>query len=224
MHHRRLTLIAMLAVAGVGLTAQDAARRERSQEGAAMGFVRYASGETIVDVRVTLIVPGDRVPRTTRTGADGSYRFEAVPAGEYQLSASVAGAVAKRIQVTPGAALRDLDFSIPDGGSRRVVTGRVVMNEASRDQPLPARVGVGIVLRRDGTVVLPLPPGDHRVFVRLPQGYFVDSASHGSETVYSMASDGKRLSSATFSITVPPEPQPIPDLVLTLGVFRSNRP
>jgi hypothetical protein len=207
----------MIAVAGVCLTAQD--RTAAETDAAVMGFVRYASGEPIADVRVRIGIPGDRSPPTTRTGADGSYRFDAMPAGEYEVAASHAGAVAKRIRITPGSELRDLDFSIPDGGRLRVVTGRVVMNEASGERPLPARIGPGVIMRADGTIVLPLRPGDHRVLVRLPPDYFLDAVTDGPAVRYSMEIDGRRLSSAAFSITVRPEPQLLPELVITLGVF-----
>jgi hypothetical protein len=210
---RRLLLLALIAGCAVSITAQD----RTASTGAVMGFVRYASGGGIADVRVSVITPGDPLALTTRTTSDGSYRFDAIPAGQYQLSVSHAGAVPKRIVVTPGSELKDVNFSIPDGGARRVVTGRVVMNEASRGRQLPPRIGVGIILRRDGTLVLPIPPGDNRVFVRLPADYFLDSVAHGSEIVYSMQGDGRRLSAANVSITVRAEPDTIPELVITVG-------
>jgi hypothetical protein len=215
----RLTLLTLLAAGNVHLAAQDLTVFEVPAVG---GYVRFASGNGIGNVRVSLILPGDPSPLTTRTGADGSFRFDAVPAGEYQLSASHAGAVFKRVRVVPGAATRDLDFSIPDGDRRRVVTGRIVMNDASTAQRVSARIAGGII-RPDGTLVLPLAPGDHRVTVRLAPGYFVDSATHGSATVYSIESvGGRRLSSAAFALTVPPEPEAIPELVITLGAFVPN--
>lgn len=219
MRSRRLMLVAMVAAATVCLAAQDAVQPQ-PQPGAVTGFVRYAGGQAITDVRVVLLVPGSHEARTTRTAADGSYRFDAVAAGEYQLSVSHGGAVAKQIRVAPALALKDVDFAVPDGGSRRVVGARVVMNEAARGRQVPARIGVG-VRQSDGTLVLPLPPGDQRVVVRLPSGYFLDSATYGAAPVYSLEQvGGRRLSSAAFSITVPPEPRPIPELVITLGVFR----
>jgi hypothetical protein len=224
---RRVALAAMVTVASVCLTAQNLARPEPSGAGAVTGFVRSAGGEAIADVRVSMVVARtgtavivDRSASTTRTSVDGSYRFEAVAVGEYQLSVSHPGAVAKQIRVTPGSQLKDLDFAIPDGSSRRVVTARVVMNEASRGQQVPARIGVG-VRQSDGTLVLPLAPGDQRVAVRLPSGYFLDFATYGAARVYSLDSvGGRRLSAANLSITVPPEPRQIPELVITLGVFR----
>jgi hypothetical protein len=223
MNTRLLLLMAMVTAGSVCPTAQDSVQPE---PGAVTGFVRYAGGEPIADVRVSVVartgtaVNVAREARTARTSVDGSYRFEAIPAGEYQLSVSHPGAVAKQIRVTPGSQLKDLDFAIPDGSSRRVVTARVVMNEASRGQQVPARIGVG-VRQSDGTLVLPLAPGDQRVAVRLPSGYFLDSATYGAATVYSLDSvGGRRLSAANLSITVPPEPRQIPELAITLGVFR----
>jgi hypothetical protein len=215
---RRLTLMTMIAAGSVCLTAQD---RTVFEVSAVRGYVRSANGDGIGNVRVSLIVRGDPSALTTRTGADGSYRFDAVPTGEYQLSASLAGAVSKRVRVVPGAALRDIDFSIPDG-SRRVVTGRIVINDAPPVQRVSARIAGGVI-RPDGTLVLPLAPGDHRVTVRLASGYFVDSVAHGSATVYSIESvGGRRLTAAAFALTVPPEPEAIPELVITLGAFVPN--
>ena len=214
MRSPRLALLAMLAVASVCLAAQD-------RTGAAVtGFVRFASGDAIADVRVVLLLRGDNLNRTTRTGPDGAFRIDAIAPGEYQLSVSRPGSVAKLITISQGAALNGLNFSIPDGSSRRVVTARVVMNDASKGRAVPSRIGIG-VMRTDGTLAVPLAPGDQRLVVRLPEGYFLDSATHGSATVYSLDSvGGRRLSSAAFSITVPPEPTTIPELVVTLGSFR----
>jgi len=203
----------MVVAAGPGLTAQDLPPAVVS------GFVRYASGQPIADVRVTLGVPGDPSVTTTRSAVDGGFRFDDVAAGRYQLSASHPGVVAKQITVAPGSIRADLNFSIPDGSPRRVVTARVVMNPASRSAKVPARIGIG-VRQDDGTVVIPLAPGDQRLVVRLPEGYFLDSATYASATVYSLEQvGGRRLTSAAFAITVPPEPQAIPELVITLGVF-----
>jgi len=221
--HGRLALMAMVAASSVCLAAQDANPPGRPNDGVVAGFVRFAGGEAIADVRVVLLVPGSaagREARTARTAADGSYRFEAVSAGEYQLSISRPGSVAKQIRVAAGSQLKDIDFSIPDGSSRRVVLARVVMNATSRDQQVPARIGIG-VRWPDGTLAIPLAPGDQRLVVRLPSGYFLDSATYGSTMVFSMESvGGRRLSAAPFSITVPPEPRAVPDLVITLGSFK----
>ena len=211
---RRLTLVAIVAAGSGYLTAQDRTPPDPPADGVVMGFVRFANGQGIADVRVSLII--DRSATTTRTAADGSYGFEAIPAGEYQVSASLPGAVARQVRVAAGSLLHNIDFSIPDGSSRRVVSGRVVMNAASATQRIPTRIGVG-VLRADGTVILPVPPGDSRVVVKLPPEYFVDSVTYGPERVYSWERSGRRLPSAVFVVTVPPEPQTIPDLLITLG-------
>jgi hypothetical protein len=202
-----------IACGSVSLAAQQ------PSEGSVTGFVRYASGGPVADVRVVLVRPGDNTARSTRTRPDGSFRIDAIAPGDYQLSASLPGGVAKLITVTAGSDQQDLNFSIPDGGSRRVVTARIVMNDASRGRPTPGRIGIG-VLRSDGTLAVPMAPGDQRLVVRLPDGYFLDSVTHGSVTVYSLERvGGRRLTAGAFVITVLPEPQPIPELVVTLGSF-----
>ena len=214
MQSRLLILVAMLAAGSACLTAQE---RTPADTSAITGFVRYAGGAPIAELRVSLIVMGSA--RTTRTAIDGSYRFDAISPGEYQLSASLPGVVARLMTIAPGADLKDINFSIPDGRPRRVVTGRVVMNESSRAQPVPARIGVG-VRWPDGTLAMPLAPGDQRVVVKLPSGYFLDSVTYGPEMVYSLEGvGGRRLSGAAFTLTVPPEPQTIPALVIMLGHF-----
>jgi hypothetical protein len=100
------------------------------------------------------------------------------------------------------------------------------MNAASKGQPIPSRIGISGgggsgIMRPDGTLTVPLPPGDQRLTVSLPEGYFLDSAAHGPSMVYSLERvGGRRLIGGAFAITVPPEPQPIPELVITLGSFR----
>jgi hypothetical protein len=217
MKTRLLMLLAVVAGAAACLAAQDAGQ---SPPAAVSGFVRYAGGTTIEDVRVTLLVPGSRDARTTRTAVDGSYRFDDVPAGDYQVSVSHPGGVARQIKVTPGTASNAIDFSIPDGSERRVVTGRLVMNTASAGRQVPTRIGIAVI-RADGTFLLPLASGDQWLAVRLPDNYYLDTATYGAAMVYSVESvGGRRLTSGAFSITVPPEPRSIPELVITVGVFR----
>lgn len=207
-------LLTTIACGSVCLAAQQ------PSQGSLMGFVRYASGGALADVRIVLVRPGDNTARSTRTGPDGSFRIDAIAPGDYQLSAFLPGGVAKLITVTAGSGQQDLNFSIPDGGSRRVVTARVVMNDASKGRPTPSRIGIG-VMRSDGTRAVPLAPGDQRLVVSLPEGYFLDSVAYGSATVYSLERvGGRRLSAGSFSITVPLEPEPIAELVVTLGSFR----
>jgi hypothetical protein len=209
----------MVVAGSVCPVAQDRAPSADQRVGVVMGVVRFARGVPIADVRVVMVVPGDRLARSARTGADGSYRFDAVPAGEYQISVSHPGSVAKRIRITPDAELSGVDFSIQDGGSRRVVRARVVMNAASAGRRVPERIGIG-VRQSDGTLAVPLAPGDQRLVVRLPDGYFLDSAMYGSVQVYSLEQvGGRRLTAGPFTITVPPEPQSIPELTITVGAF-----
>lgn len=179
---RRLT--AILTAIALGSVCPAA---QQPPGGSVTGFVRSASGEAIADVRVVLVRRGKSTARSTWTGADGSYRIGAIVPGDYQLSVSLRGGVAKLITIDQRTALAGLNFSIPDGSSRRVVAGRVVMNAASQGRPIPSRI----------------------------------SAAHGPTTVYSLDRvGGKRLAAAAFAITVPPEPEPIAELVVTLGSFR----
>ena len=214
MRSRLIGLLTAIAIGCVYPSAQEPAG------GSVTGFVRFAGGEAIADVRVVLVLRGESTARSTQTGADGSYRISGIAPGEYQLSVSRPGGVAKMITIDQGTALAGLNFSIPDGSSRRIVTGRVVMHAASKGRPIPSRIGIGI-MRPDGTLTLPLAPGDQRLVVSLPEGYFLDSVTYGSTTAYSQESvGGRRLTAGAFAITVPPEPTAIPELVITLGSFR----
>jgi hypothetical protein len=210
---RLMALLTTIALSGMLPAAQEPAG------GSVTGFVRYARGGAIPDARVVLVLRGDNIARSTRTDADGSYQIGAIAPGEYQLSVSLPGGVAKLITIEQNTELGGLDFSIPDGSSRRVVAGRVVMNAGSKGRPIPSRIGIGI-LRADGTLTVPLAPGDQRLVVRLPDGYFLDSVTHGTATVYSLEHvGGRRLTAGAFAITVLPEPRSIPELVVTLGSF-----
>ena len=214
MRSRLLAILTAIALESVYPAAQEPAG------GSVTGFVRYASGEAIPDVRVVLVLRGESTARSTRTGADGSYLIGGIAPGGYQLSVSRPGGVAKLITIAQGATLSGLDFSIPAGSSRRLVAGRVVMNAASKGRPIPSRIGIGI-LRPDGTLTLPLAPGDQRRVASLPEGYFLYFVTYGSTTVYSLECvGGRRLTAGPFAINVPSEPAAIPELTITLGSFR----
>lgn len=78
---RRVTLAACFAVAA---TVASAATPTRSLE----GTVRDASLRPVPGVSVTVAATEGEIKRSTVSGADGVYRFDPLPAGEYRLSAS----------------------------------------------------------------------------------------------------------------------------------------
>ena len=66
------------------------------------GAARTAGGAVIPDARVTLIGPDGNVAGVATTAADGTYRFENLPDGEYTVVASGYPPAASRLRVSPG--------------------------------------------------------------------------------------------------------------------------
>ncbi|MFY9933142.1 MAG: carboxypeptidase-like regulatory domain-containing protein, partial [Streptosporangiaceae bacterium] len=66
------------------------------------GAARTAAGAVVPDARVTLIGPDGNVAGVAATGADGTYRFENLPDGEYTVVASGYPPAASRLRVSPG--------------------------------------------------------------------------------------------------------------------------
>jgi len=192
------------------------------------GAVRFSGGEPVPGVRVSLR-SADGMVFATQTAADGSYRLAGIPAGRTSISVSHESAVGRILEVTAGAQMTGVDFSLPRPASaRRAFAGRVLMNDSSRDIKLPASITLtdfryfrgSVSLSEDGTFRIPLPPGDHRVTIALPKGYYLDSAKAGTTTLYSSQSLGRRPNPAAFSFTVPAAAAAGDELVITLGFVR----
>jgi MFS family permease len=66
------------------------------------GVARTTAGAGVPDARVTLIGPDGNVAGVATTGADGTYRFENLPDGEYTVIASGYPPAASRLRVSPG--------------------------------------------------------------------------------------------------------------------------
>jgi hypothetical protein len=77
-------LIALVALAAVQVQAQEL-------RGRVTGVVHDNSGSVVPGVTVTASGPALIQPQTTTTGADGSYRFPALPSGTYTLSYELNG-------------------------------------------------------------------------------------------------------------------------------------
>jgi Carboxypeptidase regulatory-like domain len=82
-----------IAVAALSFVALFAVTTLRGQvdTGSISGTVSDSSGAVVSGAEVTLISEGTGVSLTTRTGADGIYRFSPVRIGSYQLKAIAKG-------------------------------------------------------------------------------------------------------------------------------------
>ena len=114
---RRVGLFAMVVVAAVLVTARSAAAQPM---GAVQGtVVDQASGAPLDSAVVTLAEVG----QSATTGPDGTFAFDGVPVGEYQLTVTRTGfaPVTSPVTVTAGDQVR-LDVRLPAAGFEERVT------------------------------------------------------------------------------------------------------
>ena len=94
------------------------------------GRVVYGSGQALADIEVSLAGPQLQTPQSTKTGADGTYRFASVPDGRYSVSFQSPGfkrAVRAGVIVRDGSAIRvdmvmELGSVAPVGGPAVIVS------------------------------------------------------------------------------------------------------
>jgi hypothetical protein len=126
-----LLLIAMVSLAFVPALAQ-------SSRGTITGIVQDSAGATIPDADVTLFSPSTGVSTTLKTNKAGIYRFDAVLAGDYTVSA-VAPGFAKRelpATVTIGTVVgRDFSLSV-SGNNTSVEVLSINSAELQTEDPL----------------------------------------------------------------------------------------
>lgn len=96
---RRL-LVLIFCFGVLGFPGQAAQAQTAATAGSIAGKVTTPEGAAIADVRVRLV----ELRRQVQAGADGSFRFDSVPAGTYLLEAtsSRAGAAVERVEVAAG--------------------------------------------------------------------------------------------------------------------------
>jgi len=204
------------------------ANPQEAADATILGTVRSADGEPQRGVAViaTRSAPSSRdsVSFSRVTGAEGNYKFEGLPAGRYSITAGSgipSGETSSGILDVPAGKELTVDFSMPPPATRsRVVNGKMTMNAESAGKPLPKRLTFGnatVATHADGTLTALMPPGMRRITVHAPDGYFVESVTTGSALVYSAQELQRTPNPMAFPISIPLEPNPTPDFIITLG-------
>ena len=126
-----LLLAAIVSLAFVPALAQ-------SSRGTITGIVQDSAGATIPDADVTLFSPSTGVSTTLKTNKAGIYRFDAVLAGDYTVSAIAPGFAKRELPatVTVGALVgRDFNLSV-SGNNTSVEVLSINSAELQTEDPL----------------------------------------------------------------------------------------
>lgn len=154
-----------------------------------VGAVRDTSGAAIPKAVVTLeslrLIGG---PRSTTTDKEGTYRFPALPPGEYAVTARASGLRAVRresVRLAPGATI-DIDFELDVVG---VTDAATVIGES----PIVEVRSAAVPTRLDGELLhhLPTPRALHSLLNLVP-GISADVAFGGSQMGNEVLVEGVR--------------------------------
>ena len=98
--------------------------------GTVTGLVEDPQQQAIAHVLITIRSPSSGWQRTTETGVDGRFVLQAVPTGDYVISAAMQGfrTIEKSVRVRPGT-VTDIGFAMPLGAIAETVD--VVSNEGT---------------------------------------------------------------------------------------------
>jgi hypothetical protein len=151
--YRRLA-VALLVFCAAGVAPVHAQTLAR---GAVEGVVRDDAGAVVIEASLRLTEAGSGLVRTGTSATDGSFRFDLLPPGEYELLVEQLGfqpVRMDRIPVRPGAAVR-IELALPGSegvarsvaersyggaaGARRTTTFGQWMPQAGRALPLESR-------------------------------------------------------------------------------------
>lgn len=144
------------------------------------------------------------VPLKAATDSDGRYRFEALPAGKYNITPSAPtlvraepGAFAKELNVAEGAAIEGIDFSLSRGG---VITGKItdsegrpVIAEEVSLKLVDAAKPAGSYSRPAGRMYYTDDRGVYRIYALAPGRYIVSAGSSRDPMSILLAKRPKRV-------------------------------
>ena len=175
-------LFALLAVLSA-FTFVSVSTHAQSSRGTVTGLVQDAAGAILQGADVTLLSPGTGVSVTIQTNTAGIYRFEAVLAGDYVVSAVASGFGKKETPatVTVGALVgRDFVLSVGSVGSTVEVSSspaaELQTEDAVRSSTIPATALAELPISGQNSLNLLLTaPG----VVRSNQGGSLDSGIGG---------------------------------------------
>lgn len=143
----KLAVVLVLAACGA------AQHRAAPRDGAITGVARdHDSGDPVAHAELRLRVAGDVRARATTSSAQGTFAFEHLPPGRYDLSASFAGqpVTVDNIDVTPGkTAVVDVMFTLGKPDPVTVDFGNPKEGAIDRYRPAHHAATTGII---EGTV------------------------------------------------------------------------
>ena len=135
-----LAALLLLTVAAVRVAAKNAS-------GNISGTIHDPSGAVIPDASVTLISRDQKVKIESRSSADGTFKFVAIPPGGYRLEITRPGfAITKSadLELEPAGDLhQDITMDIGEVLEEVVVHGRKPPESPSTTRPAPRRIRVG---------------------------------------------------------------------------------
>ena len=183
----RVTLLSILVHSP--LPAFTLAHAQSASTSRVVGAVRDMSGDVVEGATVTLegpqLIGG---PRSTTTDAEGTYRFPALPPGEYAVTASREGLRTVRretVRVPPGATI-DIDFELEVAGISDAIA---VVGESPvvdvRSAAVPTRLDEELLHH------LPIPRALHSLLNLVP-GISSDVAFGGSQMSNEVLVEGVR--------------------------------
>lgn len=154
------------------------------------------------------------------TDSDGRYRFEALPAGKYNIMPSAPtlvsaepGAFAKDLNVTEGSAIEGIDFSLSRGG---VITGKVTDSEGrpaiAEEISLKLVDGTkpgGSYSRVEGRMYYTDDRGIYRIYALAPGRYIVSAGGSRDAMSTMLAKRPKRVQTYYPGVTDEPRSKPV---------------
>jgi TonB family protein len=119
----------------------------RSPSGNISGTVRDPSGAVIPDASITLVNLGQKSKIAGHTGADGTFKFAAIPQGSYRLEIASPGFAYTKsadLDLEPSGDLhQDITLDIGQVSEEVVVHGRKPAENPAAPAPVPRRIRVG---------------------------------------------------------------------------------
>jgi len=133
----------------VSIAAQSSNRTKVS------GSVKDPADAAVADARIFLLNTETRMERTTVSGADGSFAFESVVPGDYEIRVSAEGFAMQNqaVQVT-SAGINNLEVALGIGENRVTVTAEVGQAEQTENVPQPVSIiETNNILQRTTSVI-----------------------------------------------------------------------
>nr|MBA3785058.1 carboxypeptidase regulatory-like domain-containing protein [Acidobacteriota bacterium] len=144
-------LIAFLLIT-ICLTVSIAA--QSSNQTKVSGSVKDPADAAVAGARIFLLNTKTRMEETTVSGVDGSFAFESVVPGDYEIRVSAEGFAVQNqaVQVT-SAGINNLEISLGIGEKRVTVTAEVGQAEQTENVPQAVSViGTNEILQRTTSV------------------------------------------------------------------------